>query len=276
MNTRPIVLSIAGFDPSSGAGVTADTKTAAAFDCFAVTCITALTIQSTQGVFGVEAVLPEAVRETLFRLAEDVKIAAVRIGMLGSGGVAGVVADFLEYHRPPNIVLDPVLRASSGAQLIDLKGVDLIRERLLRLSDVVTPNLAEAVELAGSTDGGGPALTSVADAEPRSRELAEKLHQFGCRSLVITGSDLLQPSDYLSWLDSDGIRAQVFPAERVDSKATHGTGCAFAMALACGLAHGRSLPDAVRQAQDFVRRAISAAYPVGQGNGPMNHLFRLD
>src|SRR6516164_7340242 len=119
MPPPPVVLSIAGYDPSSGAGITADIKTAAAFGCYAITCITALTVQSTQGVFAVEPVRPEIVRETLSRLRQDFKIAAVRIGMLGSGEVAGTVADFLERERLPNVVLDPVIRSSSGADLID-------------------------------------------------------------------------------------------------------------------------------------------------------------
>ena len=144
-----VVLSIAGYDPSSGAGITADVKTAAALGCYAVTCITALTVQSTQGVFGVEPVRPELVRETLFRLADDVEFAAVRIGMLGSGEVAEVVADFLRQVKPRNVVLDPVLRSSSGANLIDAAGLAAIRSQLLPLCDVITPNLDEATELAG-------------------------------------------------------------------------------------------------------------------------------
>src|ERR1019366_3042628 len=153
MGARPIVLSIAGYDPSSGAGVTADIKTAAALGCYAVTCITALTVQSTQGVFGVEPVRAELVRQTLFRLADDVAIAAVRIGMLGSGEVAGVVADFLRQSKPPNVVLDPVLRSSSGASLVDAQGLGVIRGRLLPLCDVVSPNVDEAAELVGENSG---------------------------------------------------------------------------------------------------------------------------
>src|SRR5271166_4386363 len=119
MGARPIVLSIAGHDPSSGAGITADIKTAAALGCYAVTCITALTVQSTLGVFRVRAVEPELVSETLAALAADVEIAAVRIGMLGSGDVAEAVAEFLDQRKPPNIVLDPLIRSSSGAALLD-------------------------------------------------------------------------------------------------------------------------------------------------------------
>ncbi len=149
MEATPVILSIAGYDPSSGAGVTADVKTAAALGCYAVTCITALTVQSTQGVFGVESVRPAVIRETLSRLADDFDIAAVRIGMLGTGENAEVVAEFIRKNRLKNVVLDPVLRSSSGAELIDGKGVEAIRHLLLPLADVVTPNLWEALVLAG-------------------------------------------------------------------------------------------------------------------------------
>src|ERR1022692_2828631 len=148
MSWPSVILSIAGYDPSSGAGITADIKTAAAQGCYAVTCITALTVQSTQGVFGGEAVRAELVRQTLFRLADDVAIASVRIGMLGSGEVAEVVADFLRQSKPPNVVLDPVLRSSSGASLVDAQGLGVIRSRLLPLCDVVSPNGEEAAVLA--------------------------------------------------------------------------------------------------------------------------------
>jgi hydroxymethylpyrimidine/phosphomethylpyrimidine kinase len=204
-------LSIAGYDPSSGAGVTADVKTAAAFGCYAVTCVAALTVQSTRGVFEVEPVRPEVVRETLFRLTDDVTFDAVRIGMLGSGGVAGVVADFLGEAKPPNVVLDPVLRSSSGARLVDAEALAVICSRLLPLCDVITPNVDEAALLAGS---GAMAISSSESWEiavPRIRGLAAKLHDQGCRGVVITGGHLLETNDYLSMLDSGTITAQIFP-----------------------------------------------------------------
>ena len=272
MGSRPVILSIAGYDPSSGAGITADIKTAAALDCYAVTCITALTVQSTQGVLGVEPMRPELVRETLVRLASDVKIAAVRIGMLGSGEVASVVAAFVQQFVPPNVVLDPVLRSSSGAVLIDSEGVEAIRSLLLPICDVVTPNIEEAAVLVRVThedswcSGGWEATL------PKIRELAQRLHDLGSKAVVITGGHLPEANDYLS---SRSEGEQVFVGVHIESQATHGTGCAFATALACGLAKGLILPESVRLAKDFVRQAITAAYPVGEGRGPMNHLFRL-
>jgi hydroxymethylpyrimidine/phosphomethylpyrimidine kinase len=276
MGTRPVVLSIAGYDPSSGAGITADIKTAAALGCYAVTCVTALTVQSTQGVFGVEPARAELVRQTLFRLADDVAIAAVRIGMLGSGDVTGVVADFLRQTKLPNVVLDPVLRSSSGASLIDSTGLAVIRSQLLPVCDVITPNVDEAAELADEEVGGITSSDSWESALPRIRGLAAKLHEMGCRGVVITGGHLREANDYLSVWDAGRITEQIFPGSRLVSRATHGTGCAFATALACGLARGYSLPMAVGEAKKFVRQAIAAAYPVGKGTGPMNHLFRLE
>lgn len=275
MGSRPVILSIAGYDPSSGAGITADIKTAAALDCYAVTCISALTVQSTKGVFGVEAVRPETVRETLFRLAEDVKIAAVRIGMLGSGEIAAVVADFLEQFEPPNVVLDPVLRSTSRAALVDRPGVEVIRSRLLGLCEVATPNVEEAAELAGITPEISWGSESWEAILPTVREFARRLHAMGSKAVVITGGHLPEANDYLSSSTDGNVFERVFPGARLESTATHGTGCAFATALACGLAQGRGLPESVGLAKEFVRKAIAGAYPVGAGRGPMNHLFRL-
>ena len=270
MAGKPVILSIAGYDPSSGAGISADVKTAAACDCYAMTCITALTVQSTRGVFGVEPVRPDVVRDTLNRVAEDVDLSAVKIGMLGSGAVAEVVAEFLEKRKLPNVVLDPVLRSSSGAELIDQQGVDVIRKRLLRLATVTTPNLAEAAALAEVSESPETMEASVL------RLLAVRLHEMGCAAVVITGGDQRETNDYLSIWHDGQTQEVVLKGSRIESRATHGTGCAFSTALACGLAKGLDLVEATREAKEYVRKAIAAAYPIGQGLGPMNHLFRLD
>jgi len=275
MDSRPILLSIAGYDPSSGAGVTADVKTAAALGCYAITCITALTVQTTQGVFGMAPVAPEVVRDTLFRLADDVEIAAVRIGMLGSGGVAEAVAGFLRQTTAKNVVLDPVLRSSSGTSLIDPEGVSVMCSQLLPICDVLTPNRAEAGELARIDIGVTSDSDSWENTAPRLRSLAARLHEMGCRAVVITGGHLREANDYLSIREGGGMMEQVFSGAHLDSRSTHGTGCAFATALACGLARGVPLPEAVGRAKEYVRQAISAAYRVGKGVGPMHHLFRL-
>lgn len=267
MAAPPIVLSIAGYDPSSGAGVTADVKTAAALGCYAATCITALTVQSTQGVFGVQSLRPELVMRTLRVLADDLPIAAVRIGMLGSGEAAEAVASFLESTKLPNVVLDPVIRSSSGAALLDDAGLEVVRKRLLPLSDVITPNIDEAAVLASAAPiSFGDSWEAVSLAV---RQLADQLHGMGAKAVVVTGGHLSPANDYLSY--GQGAEQVVVPGERIASSATHGTGCAFATALACGLARGNELPQAVRGAKDYVRRAILAAYPLGKGIGPINH-----
>ncbi len=254
----------------------ADIKTAAAFGCYAVSCITALTVQSTQGVFGVEPVRPETVRDTLACLRQDFEIAAVRIGMLGSGEVAAEVANFLEQKRLPNVVLDPVIQSSSGADLIDSTGLETLRRRLLPLADLITPNTVEAARLTDTE----PLLpgTTWQEAAPTIRQLADQLHGLGSRGVLITGGDLAEPVDFLSSAGSDrsaGRRTAEFRRKRIDSRSTHGTGCALATALACLLAQRHDRESAVRLAGAFVRDAIQAAYPLGKGNGPINHLHRL-
>jgi len=270
MRVPPVVLSIAGYDPSSGAGITADIKTAASLGCYCVTCITALTVQSTQGVFGVESLAPELVARTLEALADDVEIAAVRLGMLGSGAVAAAVAGFLHSSRLPNVVLDPVIRASSGAALLDEAGVEVLRTRLIPLCDVITPNVDEAAALVGAEPIA--AGTSWDLALPRLREMAAALHTLGAKAVVITGGHLRSANDYLSYKVASGEnQEEIIPGERIESRSTHGTGCAFADALACRLSLGDKLPEAVRAAKDHVRKAIVAAYPLGKGIGPVNH-----
>ncbi|MFZ0311604.1 MAG: bifunctional hydroxymethylpyrimidine kinase/phosphomethylpyrimidine kinase [Candidatus Korobacteraceae bacterium] len=265
MRVPPLVLSIAGYDPSSGAGITADIKTAAALGCYAVTCITALTVQSTQGVFGVQSLAPELVARALEALADDVEIAAVRLGMLGSGAVAATVRDFLRSRRLPNVVLDPVIASSSGHALLDDAGIEVVRE-MLPLCDVITPNIHEAAVLAGTE-----MLIHNANWHSAMRQLAGIFYEFGAKAVVITGGDLDPPKDFLVTFRSGNAEEEILPGERIESRSTHGTGCAFATALACRLALGDTLPEAVRAAKDYVRQAIVAAYPLGKGIGPVNH-----
>ena len=261
----PVVLTIAGFDPSSGAGVTADIKTIAAHGCYGVSCITALTVQSTAGVRRVEPISAELVTETLEELASDVPIAAMHIGMLGAGPVVRAVAKFLEQQATRNVVLDPILKSSSGADLLDRDGARLLRERLIPLASVVTPNLDEASALTG---------LAVENLE-QMRAAARKLHDLGSPAVVITGGHLQQAIDLLSFMSERGIDQEVFKSARVRSNSTHGTGCAFASSLACHLALGRGLPDSVLLAKAYVAASISNAHPLGRGTGPIHHLYRM-
>jgi hydroxymethylpyrimidine/phosphomethylpyrimidine kinase len=261
----PVVLTIAGFDPCSGAGVTADVKTIAAHGCYGVGCITALTVQSTAGVRRVEVVRPELVAETLTELAADLEISAVHLGMLGSGKVAAAVGDFLEKAKLENIVLDPIIKSSSGHDLVDAAGLRVLIERLLPLATAITPNLDEAAALTGLV---------VANLE-QMREAATRLHQMGAAGVVITGGHLDKAIDLLSFTSPRGPQQEVFKSDRLRSNSTHGTGCAFSTAMACHLARGRGLPEAVLLAKTYVAAAIANAHPLGRGTGPVHHLYRM-
>jgi len=276
----PVVLTIAGFDPCSGAGVTADIKTIAAHACYGVACITALTVQSTAGVKRVEAADPVLLTESLEELAADMDIAAVHIGMLASGRVVKAVADFLSPRSndrmgPPsgqtsrarlrNIVLDPILKSSSGADLLDAAGSKLLVERLIPLSDVITPNVDEAAALTGQ---------DVKDPEGM-KAASGRLHEFGASAVVITGGHLDKAIDLLSFTTKRGVEQEIFKAERQRSKSTHGTGCAFATAIACHLALDRGIAEATLLAKTYVSAAISNAHPLGKGTGPVHHLYRM-
>src|ERR1700745_3242947 len=183
----PVVLTIAGFDPSSGAGITADIKTIAAHGCYGVSCITALTVQSTKDVRSVEPSKPTLVRATLEELVSDVDVAAVHIGMLGSGKVGEAVADFLEVRKLSNIVVDPILKSSSGADLVDKAGIRLLIERFLPLAKVITPNSGEAAALT---------CKPVTNLE-QMREAAKTIHGLGASAVVVTGGDMEKAIDLL-------------------------------------------------------------------------------
>ena len=270
----PVVLTIAGFDPSSGAGITADIKTIAAHACYGVACITAMTVQSTSGVRRVEPVDPGLILDTLEALTSDCDIASVHIGMLGSAKIVKAVADFLGKSSPRagcgthlrNIVLDPILKSSSGADLIDSAGVKLMIDRLLPLAEVITPNVDEASAITGM---------KIKDLD-EMKAAAAKLHEMGCRSLVITGGHLDKAIDLLSYTTNRGIEQEIFKAERQRSNSTHGTGCAFATAIACHLALDRGLAEATLLAKTYVTAAISNGQLVGKGTGPVHHLYRMD
>jgi hydroxymethylpyrimidine/phosphomethylpyrimidine kinase len=261
----PVVLSISGFDPSSGAGVTADIKTIAAHGCYGLGCITALTVQSTAGVRRVEPVATDLVSQTLKELASDIDIAAIRIGMLGSVRVVKAVVEFLLKSKPPAVVLDPILKSSSGADLLDAAGARLLAEKLLPLATVVTPNVDEAA-----------ALTGLAVGNPEQmRAAAHQLHKLGSPGVVITGGHLEKAIDLLSFVSKRGTEQEMFKSARLRSTSTHGTGCAFATSIACHLALGRGLPEAVLLAKAYVTATIANAHPVGHGTGPVHHLYRM-
>jgi hydroxymethylpyrimidine/phosphomethylpyrimidine kinase len=266
MNHQPnppttVVLTIAGFDPSGGAGIAADLKTFAAHNCYGVAAITALTVQNTQGAVALHAVDASLLKESVNCLLADEHIRAVKIGMLGNRANAEVVGEILDANPSLPVVLDPVVRSTSGLDLIDAPGLDYLREHLLRRVRVVTPNLGEAALLTG---------LKVENMEGM-KAAARKLMEMGAQAAVVTGGHLEKAVDVYS--DDAGL--EMFVGDRVKPENTHGTGCTFSSAIAANLALGRQLRDAVVLAKAYVTEAIRKAYAVGPGRFPLNHLYRM-
>jgi hydroxymethylpyrimidine/phosphomethylpyrimidine kinase len=268
----PVALTIAGFDPGSGAGITADLKTFAAHRIYGVACISAMTVQSTLGVRAVEPLPAMLVRQTLECLAEDVSLSGIKIGMLGSSAVVGEVSSFLTVQSATipreRIVLDPVLRSTSGTPLIDRDGVRVIREELLSRVGWITPNIDELALLVDSS----LEREEVPAAAARLQAMAARLGN-DALNVVVTGGHLSRPDDFLLTASGAG---NWLSGEKIITNATHGTGCAFSSALLCELISGRSSKEAVAAAKAYVTEALRSAYPVGKGKGPMNHLFPFD
>ena len=264
----PTVLAIAGFDPSSGAGVTADLKVFAAHGLFGTSCITALTVQATEGVWSSTAVSPEIVGATLRCLQKDLPGAGIKIGMLATAATVKVVVEFLEGLRLDGervpVVLDPVMQSSSGRELLDAEGVMLLRRRLLPLVDWVTPNLDEASVLLGrEVRRHGDMVDAARAIQAMGSEL----------NVVVTGGHLGRPDDLV--LSAAGEMV-VMQGEKIESRSTHGTGCAFSSALLSRIVLGDSGRDAALWAKQYVTEAIRTATPMGKGNGPVNHLWPLE
>src|ERR1700686_3890479 len=256
----PILLSIAGFDPSCGAGTAADLKTFAAHGCYGVAAITSLTVQNTQGVQAVHNTPSAELREQLEVLAKDCDIAAVKIGMLGNRGNAVVVAEFLDAHKFAYIVHDPVMKSSSGAELLDAGGIKFVATELLKRASVITPNVPEAEVLTGLI------IKDVADMEAAARKLVE----MGAHAVIVKGGHMERAVDVLF----DGTEMVQLSGDRVKTGNTHGTGCTFASAVAAQLASARSLLEAATLAKAYVMKAIEKGYPIGKGRVPLDHFYR--
>jgi hydroxymethylpyrimidine/phosphomethylpyrimidine kinase len=260
-------LTIAGFDPSSGAGVTADLFVFAAHGLFGTSAITSLTVQSTVGVRSSHPVDAGMVMETLECLHYDLPPAGVKIGMLATASIVEVVAAYLERMRGLTlrtpVVLDPVIRSSSGRELLSDEGVALIRERLLPLTSWVTPNLSELSLLSGLPVSSRQQMEAAAVA----------LHNdYPELNVLATGGHLDQPDDLI--LTAEG-ELHWIPGERVVSSSTHGTGCALSSAVLSRLVLGDEPLSAATRAKHYVTEAIRRAAPMGQGHGPLNHLWQL-
>ena len=257
----PILLTIAGFDPSCGAGVAADLKTFAAHGCYGIAAITSLTVQNTQGVEAVHNTPSAELREQLEVLVKDSEIAAVKIGMLGNRGNAVVVAEFLDAHPFALVVHDPLMKSSSDSELLDAGGIKYVATELLRRSSVITPNVPEAEILTGIT------IKDVNDMEAAARKLVE----MGAKAVIVKGGHMEKATDVVF----DGKEMHQLGGDKVKLDSTHGTGCTFASALTAQLAAGRGLVEAATLAKAYVMKAIEKAYPVGKGRVPLDHFFRM-
>ncbi|PDT32864.1 bifunctional hydroxymethylpyrimidine kinase/phosphomethylpyrimidine kinase [Rhizobium sp. M10] len=260
------VLSIAGSDPSGGAGIQADLKAFSARGVYGMAVLTALTAQNTQGVTGVHLVPPAFVADQINAVFADVRVDAVKIGMIANAGIAEAVAGALADRRGIPIVIDPVMIAKGGAALLAPEAIDVLTRRLLPLATLLTPNLPEAAALLHQ-----PVATNRAEMAAQ----AEQLRALGPAAVLVKGGhldseespDVLAAADGLHW----------FEARRVPTKNTHGTGCTLSSALAAELAKGASVPEAVAIAKDYLAGAVAASgsLTVGSGHGPVHHFHAL-
>jgi hydroxymethylpyrimidine/phosphomethylpyrimidine kinase len=257
-----VVLSVAGSDSSGGAGIQADIKTITAHKLYAQTVITALTAQNTTGVFGIYESTPEFVTAQLDANFGDIPPDAVKIGMVSNIDIIRAIAEGLKKHNAKNIVLDPVMVATSGGKLMRDDAAKSLMEFLFPLATVITPNIPEAEALLGT------AITNKAEMEQAAISLS---HAFGISVLVKgghlkdAGDDVLAENNSVHW----------FEHEAIVTENTHGTGCTLSTAIACGLAQGLLLKDAVASAKAYVTGALLAGLNLGKGNGPLNHMWNL-
>lgn len=251
-------LTIAGSDSSGGAGIQADLKTFAAHGVYGMSAITAVTAQNTQGVSDVVALAPELVRAQIVAVATDIPPDATKIGMLANAGIITAVAAAIGEYRLPCVVLDTVMIAKSRASLLDATAIGALRDLLLPLAAVVTPNVPEAEALTGLT------IASIEGLRAAARRLVE----LGARAALVKGGHLDGPATDVLW---DGRQLTELSAERIETRHTHGTGCTLSSAIAARLALGDSLTDACRSAKAYVTRAIAEAPGLGKGHGPLQH-----
>lgn len=269
MKKYSTVLTIAGSDSGGGAGIQADIKAASACGCYAMSAITALTAQNTLGVSGICPVPAGFVRQQARAVLEDIGADALKLGMLPSAEIVDTVADLIGEYRIANIVLDPVMIATSGDRLIDRPAVERIVTRLLPLARVVTPNIPEAEFISGLPLG---------EPVPANYErIAGKFSDMGAKAVLIKSGhaegELV--TDYLYDFVTGSVHG--YPYRKIHTSHTHGTGCTLSSAVAAFLARGYGLPEAVERAEDYVRRAIlsGADYTTGSGHGPVDHFFML-
>ena len=266
----PNVLTIAGVDPSGGAGILADVKAISANGAYACAVVAALTAQNTTGVAGIVAVQPEFIRLQIDTLFADVRIDAVKIGMLGQSGAIDAVADRLAHWKPAHLVLDPVMVAKSGDALLERPAIGALREALLPLATLMTPNLPEAGVLLEST-----APEDVKGMRRFAERLRNSMSHAGERWVLLKGGHL--PGGEAIDVLHDGDRMIELSAPRIETKNTHGTGCTLSAALAAILPQAEDVPAAAKRAKDYLTRALAAAdrLDVGSGHGPVHHFHAV-
>ena len=255
-------LTIAGSDSSGGAGIQADIKTMTVNGVFAMSAVTALTAQNTTGVTGIMEVSPEFLKEQLDCVFTDIRPDAVKIGMVSSPGLIEAIADKLKEYGAENIVVDPVMVATSGARLISQDAVEVLKKRLLPMADVLTPNIPETEVLSG-----------MEVKTPEDMERAAALIGEACRCAVLVKGGH-QHNDANDLLYRDG-KFRWFYGKRIDNSNTHGTGCTLSSAIAANLAKGFCLEEAVERAKSYLSGALAAMLDLGKGSGPMNHAFDI-
>ncbi|MDD3057158.1 MAG: bifunctional hydroxymethylpyrimidine kinase/phosphomethylpyrimidine kinase [Sphaerochaeta sp.] len=256
------VLTIAGSDCSGGAGIQADMKTFAAHGVYGMSVIVSVVAENTQRVIGAQDISPTLIAEQLQAVFEDIRVDAVKIGMLPSPAIMACVAENLERRRPRNIVLDPVMIAKNGYPLMDSRLAETLVALVFPLVDVVTPNIPEAEVLANMTISSTEAMETA----------ARIIHAYGPRYVVLKGG---HRSDDAADLLYDGNTMHWLRAKRIETKNTHGTGCTFSSAIAANLAMGKPIDDAVRDAKAYVTMAIAHALTIGKGCGPTHHFHDL-
>ncbi len=257
------VLTIAGSDSGGGAGIQADIKAMSANGTYAMSVITAVTAQNTQGITAIHDLPATIVEAQIDAVFNDFDVAAVKTGMLSSASIVSLVSRALRHHRVPHLVVDPVMVSKSGQDLLQSDAIDAVKHELIPLASVLTPNIPEAERLTGLT------IRSLADA----RQAAKALHQLGCQHVLIKGGHAFdRPAMDLLY---DGRFFTLYQGEWIDTPHTHGTGCTFAAALAAHLAVGKSIPDAVDTAKQYVTSAIRHSLAIGRGRGPTNHFYFL-
>ena len=256
------VLTIAGSDSSGGAGIQADIKTITAHKMYAMSAITALTAQNTTGVYGISEVSPEFVAQQIDCIFNDIRPDSVKIGMVSSSAIIETIVQKLREHKAENIVVDPVMVATSGSKLISDEARDTLINKLLPIATVITPNIPESEVLCGF---------EIKDEDGMVRA-AEKIAESFKGAILVKGGHLV--NDAIDLLYENG-KSSWFSSERIDNPNTHGTGCTLSSAIACNLAAGYSLEDSIRNAKEYLTGALRAMLDLGKGSGPLDHMYRI-